>query len=111
MPARRPKHPDAISPSRYRGMGKVAMMKLLAEDIGSLRYDALYRFLNDLCNKIRSDSVDDAARGRQRLAARLVDVAVNIDDAATYTLGAWEICARYMRGEDENKNEAGTVGR
>ena len=43
----------------------------LANELGNLRYDALATFLAALAEKLEGDSLQDAARGRKKLAAEL----------------------------------------
>jgi hypothetical protein len=64
----------------------------LADELGDLRYDALATFLSALAAKLEGDSLQDAARGRKRLAAALHAASVDVSDAASAIANAWVIC-------------------
>lgn len=68
----------------------------LATELGDLRYDALVAFLTALAAKLEADSLKDAARGRQKLAAQLQAAAVGVSSAAEHIAKAWQICAPHM---------------
>jgi hypothetical protein len=64
----------------------------LAEDIGDLYYDALALHLHLLAEKMAKDSIADAARGRNKLAAELMACSGNLKQAALHIDSAWSIC-------------------
>lgn len=68
----------------------------LATELGDLRYDALAAFLTELAAKLEADSLKDAARGRQKLAAQLQATAVGVSGAAGHIAKAWRICEPHM---------------
>jgi hypothetical protein len=68
----------------------------LADELGNLRYDALATFLSALAAKLEVDSLQDAARGRKKLAAALHAASVEVADAAGAITKAWEICEPHM---------------
>lgn len=68
----------------------------LATELGDLRYDALAAFLTELAAKLEADSLKDAARGRQKLAAALQAAAIEVSGAAEHIATAWRICEPHM---------------
>lgn len=68
----------------------------LATELGDLRYDALAAFLTELAAKLEADSLADAARGRQKLAAQLQAASVEVTSAAEHIAKAWQICEPHM---------------
>ena len=83
--------PHANHVERYPGT-----LAELATELGDLRYDALVIFLTELAAKLEADSLKDAARGRQKLAAKLLAASGEVSDAAEHIAKAWSICAPHM---------------
>jgi len=71
----------------------------LATEISNLRYDALAEFIGLLQQKILAQSQEDQKRGRQKLAAELLNVSNHLAFAESYTEKAWEISKPYMEEE------------
>ncbi len=69
----------------------------LAEELGNLRYDALAVFLAAPSAKLEADALQDAARGRQKLAANLHAASDELADAASAIERAWTICKPHMK--------------
>ncbi len=70
----------------------------LAEEVGSLKYDALAEFLRLLSAKIDGDAAKDQARGRVQLAAALRSAAGRIGSAEVPVERAWKISKPFMTG-------------
>ena len=68
----------------------------LAKALGNMRYDKLVVFIEKLADGINRQADNDLARGRQRLARQLYDVAVNLHEARDSMYKAWKICQPYM---------------
>jgi hypothetical protein len=68
----------------------------LAAELGNLRYDALAAFLSALATKLEDDSLQDAARGRKKLAAALHAASVGVADASGAIAKARAICEPHM---------------
>jgi hypothetical protein len=83
------KHADRVE--RYPGT-----LAELAGELGNLRYDALAVFLAALAVKLDGDSLQDAERGRKKLAATLHAASEELAEAATAIEQAWTICKPHM---------------
>lgn len=75
----------------------------LAEDLGSLRYDALRDFLNHLAIKLQQDGSADCARGRKQLGRKLIHASIALEEVAELVHHAWVICEPRMDLKDTNK--------
>lgn len=72
----------------------------LAEEIGDLRYDSLFEFLELLSKKIEQDSQKDKGRERTQLANSLQQAATALRDSAKHVKTAWQISEPYMYPKD-----------
>jgi hypothetical protein len=79
------KHPDHVE-------GWEGKISDLAHAIGRMRYDKVVEFLDCLAREFYRQEKGDVSRGRHKLAAELLLVAVNIDYAKDHVEQAWEIC-------------------
>lgn len=82
-------HADRVE--RYPGT-----LAELVNELGNLQYDALATFLAALAVKLEGDAIQDAARGRKKLAAELLVASVDVADAAGAIARAWAICKPHM---------------
>lgn len=69
----------------------------LVNDIGDLRYDTLETFIILLSEKIKNDSILDAARGRKNLALSLEKTSQSLHEAAVHMKEAWRISKPFMK--------------
>lgn len=69
----------------------------LAEDIGDLRYDVLAKFLRELADKLKRDSVADGERKRPQLASALLEASYGVETAAGNIDEAWRISEPHMK--------------
>ncbi|MBS1915684.1 MAG: hypothetical protein JST87_05365 [Bacteroidetes bacterium] len=75
----------------------VSDMKVLAEMIGDLHYEALSEFFEHLCDKITLDAAKDRANGRKKLADELDDAAAELLFASVAIEQAWNISKPFMQ--------------
>ncbi len=71
--------------------------KALAEEIGDLRYDAMYDFFVELSLKIARDAKKDRSGGREELASKLTWLSIKISECTPEVTAVWNICKPYMK--------------
>lgn len=76
-------------------------IKELATAVGDLRYDVLTEFLNELSEKLKSDSKKDMAGNRVRLATSLLQASHSVMNAKVMISVAWKISERHMNVRSE----------
>jgi hypothetical protein len=91
------KHPTELT---YEGG-----LDQLVTDLGNLRYDILFCFLENLANKLEKDASADNKKDRRYLARRLNDAADKIKEAAWSIGGAWSISEKFMKEENTFQND------
>jgi len=69
----------------------------LVETLGNLRYDVLTKFLNELAEKIKKDSIADAGRDRPHLSHALDMASLDLRSAANEIDEAWIISEPFMK--------------
>jgi len=72
-------------------------IKELAAAVGDLRYDVLTEFLNELSEKLKSDSKKDMAGNRVRLATSLLQASHSVMNAKVMISVAWKISEKHMK--------------
>ena len=75
-------------------------IKLLAEDISQLRYDALREFLGQLGLCLYSDGLKDFQIDKPELSSKLVEASEKISRSAIDIKDAWKICEPYMKDKE-----------
>ena len=70
--------------------------KILAEEIGNLRYDALQELFHELKLKFMKDSNDDLKRKRPKLSGELATISARMRNAERAAEKSWEICKPFM---------------
>lgn len=95
------KHKVAIDFSSYSGLDSTEIMKKLARDLASLRYDALRDLLNLLSEELIDDSYRDKARRRFLLSRRLLYAAIQVEGARDEIGRAWDISKPHMNLDSE----------
>ena len=71
--------------------------KILAEEIGNLKYDSLANFFQELSNKFLRDAKADSYKGRKKLAKHLDALYSHSQSMKFEAEKLWEICEPYMR--------------
>jgi hypothetical protein len=71
-------------------------LKMIAEDIGDLHYESLYKFLGFLGEKLDKDATKDQTGGRTQLANKLFEASELTHQAGDWIHEAWDICKPYM---------------
>lgn len=74
----------------------ISDMKELAEMIGDLHYETLYRFLGELADKLFEDYKNDERAGRIKLSKCLDKASVYLDNAAEMMFKAYKISKPFM---------------
>ena len=75
-------------------------MRMLADEVGDLRYKELAEFMYELGEKLRFDSRKDKEAGRSQLAFVLERSASHIMIAHKKIESAWRICEFYMESDE-----------
>jgi hypothetical protein len=81
----------------------ISDMKVLAEMIGDLHYEALGELLVHLSHKIWGDSVKDREAGRIQLANALLHTSVRVDLAYECMKEVWRISKKFMNDKNQPK--------
>jgi hypothetical protein len=83
-------------------VGGISDMKVLAEAIGDLHYEALAEFLECLRDKIYADAGKDYDAGRYSLGGRLNHAAFFIGQAHLMIERAWKISEPFMNSSTQH---------
>lgn len=79
----------------------VGSLEQLADDVENMSYDAVTEFLEHLAGALYNRAQRDRSGNKRELAERLTRASFNIDSAAIETKEAWNICAPYMKDNDD----------
>jgi len=71
--------------------------KILAEEIGNLKYDSLANLFQELSNKFLKDAKADSFRGRKKLAKYLDALYSHSQMMKFEAEKLWKICEPYMK--------------
>jgi hypothetical protein len=71
-------------------------MKILAEMVGDLHYEALQEFVGRLGIKLYRDCISDRAAGRTELGYALLDASEKLTEAGYFISKAWKISKPFM---------------
>ncbi|MBC6995363.1 hypothetical protein QWY85_00290 [Neolewinella lacunae] len=82
-------HKDYIE--HYRGKSK-----LLADNIGNLRYDALSDLIEKITNKLYEDGLADKKRRRVKLASTLFNASKLINEGKVEIEESWRISKPFI---------------
>jgi hypothetical protein len=81
----------------------ISDMKVLAEMIGDLHYEALADLFDNLSTKFFNDARKDAKAGRELLSNRLYDINYNMHHCADVARIAWKISKPFMTDKTQPK--------
>jgi len=88
---------DSDCSKHKKDVAGITDMKVLAEMVGDLHYEALTDFMICLARKIDDDADVDFDAGRRKISAELYRVAFSIYDAKSAIQKAWEISKPFMK--------------
>jgi len=75
-------------------------IRQLSNDVGSLRYDVLSRFLKNLAARLKAISASDTKNDRTRLARSVGEASFYLTMAQKKVDSAWKVRKKDMKGED-----------
>lgn len=77
-------------------VGGIADMKLLADGVADLHYEAFAEFLNYLASRLASDAIKDAEACRYKLATELTEASHDLDKVFHHIESAWQLSKPFM---------------
>ena len=83
----------------------ISDMKVLAEAIGDLHYEALAELFGHLSKKFFTDAQKDARAGRDNLSNRLYGISYNMRQCAYSAEIAWQISKPFMESITPQNND------